>query len=72
VNCANAECNRHVPICEKCGWEMEGACSEACKSHPDKRPYDGTGYYQKEMNGYNPYRGLYRKKEEPQGATNKL
>jgi UPF0176 protein len=72
VNCANAECNRHVPICEKCGWEMEGACSEECKSHSDKRPYDGTGYYQKEMNGYNPYRGLYRKKEEPQGATDNL
>lgn len=47
VNCANPECNNHVPICEKCGWEMEGACSPACKAHPEKRPYDGTGYYQK-------------------------
>ena len=63
VNCANSTCNIHVPMCEKCGQEMEGACSEACKSHPEKRPYDGSGYYQKETNGYNPYKGLYRKEK---------
>lgn len=62
VNCANQECNLHVPVCEACGWGMEGACSDACKEHPDKRPYDGTGYYQKEMNGYNPYKGVKRGK----------
>jgi UPF0176 protein len=62
VNCANPVCNNHIPVCEKCGWEMEGACSAACKDHPEKRPYDGTGYYQKQMNGYNPYKGLIRKK----------
>lgn len=62
VNCANPECNEHVPICEKCGWEMEGACSETCKSHPLKRPYDGTGYYQKELNGYDPYLNVVRRK----------
>lgn len=61
VNCANPWCNRHVPICEKCGWEYDGACSLECKNHPDKRPYDGTGYYQKKTNGYNPYKGLKRK-----------
>ena len=60
VNCANPTCNLHVPICEKCGWEMEGACSDPCKTHPDKRPYNGTGYYQKNSNGYNPYKGFYR------------
>ena len=60
VNCANSECNKHVPICDKCGWEMDGACSAICKEHPDKRPYDGTGYYQKNTNGYNPYKGFYR------------
>ena len=59
VNCANPTCNLHVPICEKCGWEMEGACSDACKTHPEKRPYNGTGYYQKNTNGYNPYKGFY-------------
>jgi UPF0176 protein len=60
VNCANAACNRHVPICIDCGWKMEGSCSEACKCHPEKRPYDGTGYYAKELNGYNPVKGLKR------------
>jgi len=64
VNCANQTCNRHVPICEKCGDALEGACSEECKSHPEKREYDGTGYYSSQMNGYNPYKGLYRKKTE--------
>src|SRR5688572_12628530 len=45
VNCANPVCNLHVAICENCGWELEGACSTECKGHPEKRPYDGTGYY---------------------------
>jgi UPF0176 protein len=49
-------------MCEKCGWEMEGACSEKCKNEPTKRLYDGTGYYQKKPNGYDPYKGLKRKK----------
>jgi UPF0176 protein len=60
VNCANPSCNLHVPICESCGWKMEGACSEICKNDPNKRPYIGTGYYQKNSNGYNPYKGLHR------------
>jgi len=60
INCADASCNLHAPVCEKCGWEMEGACSEKCKSNPDKRKYDGTGYYQSNMNGYNPYIGVRR------------
>lgn len=64
INCANALCNNHVPMCEKCGWEMKGACNETCKSMPDIRKYDGTGYYQKISNGYNPYIGLVRKKQK--------
>ncbi len=60
VNCANAACNMHVPICIDCGWKLEGSCSAACKCHPEKRPYDGTGYYAKELNGYNPVKGLKR------------
>lgn len=47
INCANPECNLHEPICEKCGWEYEGACSTECKENPRKREYDGTGYYLK-------------------------
>jgi UPF0176 protein len=48
VNCANPECNEHFVLCEGCGWKMEGACSEACMHAPNKRAYDGTGYYQRE------------------------
>jgi UPF0176 protein len=62
VNCANPECNIHVAMCEKCGEEMHGACSPECKTHPKVRPYNGTGYYQKELNGYNPLKGLKRPK----------
>lgn len=64
INCANSECNLHVPICENCGWEMHGACSDSCKQHPEKRVYDGSGYYAKEMNGYDPYKGIKRKNSE--------
>ena len=61
VNCANPTCNIHVPICESCGEKLEGACSQECKEHPEKRPYNGTGYYQKVSNGYNPYKGFQRR-----------
>ncbi len=54
VNCANPVCNEHLPICESCGDEYQGACSKACMEHPRKRPYDGTGYYIKNTDGYNP------------------
>ena len=64
VNCANPICNIHIPICENCGEKLEGACSTECLEHPEKRAYDGTGYYAKEMNGYDPYKGLYRKEKE--------
>lgn len=47
VNCANPECNNHFALCESCGWEYEGCCSDACMQHPRKRIYDGTGYYVK-------------------------
>ena len=47
INCANDECNKHFILCEDCGWETEGCCSDACRRHPDKRKYDGTGFYQK-------------------------
>jgi UPF0176 protein len=54
VNCANPTCNEHFPMCEECGWKMDGTCSEECKTNPQKRTYDGTGLYQKELNGYQP------------------
>jgi UPF0176 protein len=62
VNCANPECNEHVPICETCAIEMEGACCTACKNAPNKRPYNGTGYYVRDSNGYTPLMGFKSKK----------
>ncbi len=63
VNCANPHCNLHIPMSEEGAEVYKGCCSEECMHNPDVRPYDGTGYYQKEMNGYNPYKGLKRPKE---------
>ena len=64
VNCANPVCNIHVPICDACGVSLEGACSESCKAHPEKRAYDGTGFYAKTMNGYDPYLFAKRQKSD--------
>ena len=63
VNCANPECNKHIPMSEEGAQVYMGCCSEACMNHPEVRPYDGTGYYQKESNGYNPYKGLIRREK---------
>ena len=69
INCANPECNNHVPICDKCSEEMEGACSESCRQSPAKRPYRVSGYYGKKTNGYNPYGGLKRNNKEKHRQT---
>ncbi len=61
VNCANPHCNMHIPMSEEGARLYDGCCSEECSKNPDVRPYDGTGYYQKSMNGYNPYKGLKRR-----------
>ncbi|MDO7852289.1 oxygen-dependent tRNA uridine(34) hydroxylase TrhO [Hymenobacter convexus] len=58
INCANPHCNAHLPLCEACGEKLQGACSDACAVHPDKRVYDGTGAYPKLSNHYNPAQGL--------------
>ncbi|REE05770.1 oxygen-dependent tRNA uridine(34) hydroxylase TrhO [Marinoscillum furvescens] len=67
VNCANPHCNIHIPMSEEGAKVYNGCCSKECMENPDVRPYDGTGYYAKDMNGYNPYRGLKRKEAK---ATN--
>lgn len=61
VNCANPHCNKHIPMSEEGARMYNGCCSEGCANNSDVRLYDGTGYYQKDMNGYNPYHGLKRK-----------
>ena len=58
VNCANPHCNAHVPLCNPCGEQLQGACSVACAAHSDNRPYDGTGIYSKLSNHYSPAQGL--------------
>jgi UPF0176 protein len=58
VNCANPECNEHLAICPTCLKEMEGACSQSCKEHPRKRPYNEKGYYSKQSVGYSPELGF--------------
>ena len=47
INCANPECNEHLPQCDACGDTMQGCCSTVCYEHPRRRVYDGTGYYVK-------------------------
>ncbi len=64
VNCANPHCNKHIPMSEKGAAIFNGSCSEECMNNPDTRPYDGTGFYQKKMNGYNPHKGAKRKKAQ--------
>lgn len=60
VNCANPECNLHMPLSEEGAKIYDGCCSEACMNAPNVREYDGTGFYQKVANGYNPYKGVMR------------
>ncbi|MBC6425250.1 MAG: rhodanese-related sulfurtransferase [Ekhidna sp.] len=64
INCANPHCNKHIPMSEKGAEVYNGCCSEACMNSPEVRPYNGTGFYQKKMNGYSPYKGAKRRKEE--------
>ena len=61
INCANPECNIHVPMSENGAKKFNGCCSKSCMDNQKARTYDGTGYYQKRINGYNPYIG-YRNK----------
>jgi UPF0176 protein len=58
VNCANPACNAHLAICPKCLLEMDGACSDECKNHPRKRPYNPEGYYSKQSDNYSPQFGF--------------
>jgi UPF0176 protein len=58
INCASPLCNNHVVICESCGHEHGGTCTDACKEDPAIRPYDGTGYYGKLTQTYSPLQGF--------------
>ncbi|CCH53558.1 Rhodanese domain protein [Fibrisoma limi BUZ 3] len=62
INCASPACNNHVTLCDDCGWEHAGTCSDACKEDPNLRAYDGTGYYSKQSEGYTPALGFKSRK----------
>lgn len=58
INCASPVCNNHVTLCESCGHEHGGSCTDACRQDPNLRPYDGTGYYGKQTQSYSPIQGF--------------
>ena len=60
INCANPQCNAHIAMSEEAGWLMDGCCSDECRQTSTRRPYDGTGYYQKNTNHYNPHKNVKR------------
>jgi len=57
INCASPVCNNHVALCETCGHDHAGTCTDACKADPGLRPYTGSGYYGKQSVGYTPEQG---------------
>ncbi|MVM28988.1 rhodanese-related sulfurtransferase [Spirosoma sp. HMF4905] len=57
INCASPVCNNHITLCEDCGHDHAGTCTDACKEDPNLRPYDGTGYYGKQTQSYSPIQG---------------
>ena len=46
---------------EKGAKKFKGCCSKECMLSPNIRKYDGTGFYQRKMNGYNPLIGAKNK-----------
>ncbi len=62
VNCANILCNKHFPLSNKGAKIFNGCCSEDCLKNGKVREFDGSGFYQKKLNGYNPYIGLDKSK----------
>lgn len=57
INCASPLCNNHITLCENCGHEHGGTCTDDCKQDPNLRTYDGTGYYGKQTQSYSPIQG---------------
>jgi UPF0176 protein len=50
MNCANAACNNHVPICENCFHELDGCCSTTCMENPQRRAFNEDGYFLRGVN----------------------
>lgn len=58
VNCANADCNKHFPLSDDGAKIYNGCCSDKCMKSGNLRKFDGSGFYEKKLNGYNPYQSL--------------
>ncbi len=58
INCANVKCNKHIPLSDEGAKIYKGCCSSKCLESGKVRKFDGTGFYQKKLNGYNPYQTL--------------
>ena len=58
VNCANADCNKHFPLSNDGAKIYNGCCSNKCIKSGNLRKFDGSGFYEKQLNGYNPYQSL--------------
>ena len=69
VNCANPECNARHTICPTCLKKMDGACSDDCKNHPRKRPYNAEGYHTKSTKNYSPQFG-FKSRQRTKTALN--
>tara|TARA_X000001036_G_scaffold52333_1_gene41783 strand:+ start:1349 stop:2317 length:969 start_codon:yes stop_codon:yes gene_type:complete len=67
VNCANPECNIHVPMSQNGARLFNGCCSKSCMKNEKTRDYNGSGNYQKSLNGYNPYIGYKNKLRKIKG-----
>lgn len=52
INCANMECNKLFVCSEEGARLMEGCCSEECRQHEYKRPFDPE-------NAFRPFRKWY-------------
>lgn len=50
MNCANAACNNHIPVCDTCFHELEGCCSAECMEHPQRRAFNEEGYFLRGVN----------------------
>lgn len=58
INCAAPSCNNHVAMCEPCGRDHKGTCTNDCLTDENLRPYDGTGYHGKQSDSYSPSLGF--------------
>ena len=57
-----AEVDKAEVLAAECiSKKYKGCCSKYCLENGNVREFNGTGFYQKKLNGYNPYIGLEKK-----------